>query len=51
MTDKLASYEKLRVVGQGSYGEVWLVKNKEDKKQVRQLHYSMTTSNACCRKY
>ncbi|XP_030829270.1 serine/threonine-protein kinase Nek4 isoform X2 [Strongylocentrotus purpuratus] len=26
-------YEHLKVVGKGSYGEVWLVRNKKDKKQ------------------
>ncbi|XP_070558471.1 serine/threonine-protein kinase Nek4-like isoform X2 [Ptychodera flava] len=26
-------YDKLRVVGKGSYGEVWLVKHKKDRKQ------------------
>lgn len=30
----LADYDKIRVVGKGSYGEVWLVKHKKDKKQV-----------------
>ena len=30
----LDSYTKLRVIGKGSYGEVWLVKHKKDKKQV-----------------
>ena len=36
-------YEKLSVVGKGSYGEVWLVKQKKDNKQVScdnfDLHY------------
>ncbi len=27
------SYNKIRVIGKGSYGEVWLVKHKRDKKQ------------------
>lgn len=32
----LELYDKLSVVGKGSYGEVWLVKQKKDNKQVRQ---------------
>ncbi len=31
----MESYNKLRVIGKGSYGEVWLVKHRKDKKQVR----------------
>ena len=27
-------YARIRVIGRGSYGEVWLVKHKKDKKQV-----------------
>ena len=27
-------YSRIRVIGRGSYGEVWLVKHKKDKKQV-----------------
>ena len=30
----LDNYNKVRVIGKGSYGEVWLVKHKRDKKQV-----------------
>ena len=34
------SYNKMRVIGKGSYGEVWLVKHRRDKKQVRKMiHY------------
>nr|XP_006811353.1 PREDICTED: serine/threonine-protein kinase Nek4-like [Saccoglossus kowalevskii] len=29
----LPDYDKIRVVGKGSYGEVWLVKHKKDRKQ------------------
>eukprot|EP00057_Strongylocentrotus_purpuratus_P027417 XP_011681891.1 PREDICTED: ankyrin repeat and SOCS box protein 9-like [Strongylocentrotus purpuratus] len=32
-------YEHLKVVGKGSYGEVWLVRNKKDKKQVSSISY------------
>ena len=31
----LDDYNKIKVVGKGSYGEVWLVKARKDKKQVR----------------
>ena len=30
----MENYSKIRVVGKGSYGEVWLAKHKRDKKQV-----------------
>ena len=30
----MESYEKLREIGKGSYGVVWLVKNRKDKKNV-----------------
>jgi serine/threonine protein kinase len=30
----MESYEKIREVGKGSYGVVWLVKNKKDRKNV-----------------
>ena len=28
-------FERIKVIGKGSYGEVWLAKHKKDKKQVR----------------
>ena len=31
---QMENYTKLRVIGKGSYGEVWLVKHKRDRKQV-----------------
>ena len=31
---QMESYEKLREIGKGSYGVVWLVKNRKDKKNV-----------------
>jgi len=31
----LDDYDRLKVIGKGSYGEVWLAKHKADKKQVR----------------
>ena len=31
----MEDYNKLRVIGKGSYGEVWLVKHRRDRKQVR----------------
>ena len=31
-------FERLRVIGKGSYGEVWLAKHKKDKKQVNSIH-------------
>ena len=30
----LDAYTKLKVIGKGSYGEVWLVQHRRDKKQV-----------------
>lgn len=30
----LDHYTKIKVIGKGSYGEVWLAKHKKDKKQV-----------------
>ena len=30
----LNHYNKVKVIGKGSYGEVWLVKHRKDKKQV-----------------
>lgn len=33
----MESYDKLREIGKGSYGVVWLVKNKKDRKQVRRI--------------
>lgn len=30
----MESYEKLREIGKGSYGVVWLVKHKKDRKSV-----------------
>lgn len=30
-------YDKKCVIGKGSYGEVWLVRHKKDKKQVSKL--------------
>ena len=30
----MESYDKLREIGKGSYGVVWLVRNKKDKKNV-----------------
>lgn len=34
MGDNLENYDKIKVIGHGSYGEVWLVKHKNDKKEV-----------------
>jgi serine/threonine protein kinase len=34
----MESYEKLREIGKGSYGVVWLVKNRKDKKNVSVLN-------------
>jgi len=31
----LDNYNRTKVIGKGSYGEVWLSKHKADKKQVR----------------
>ena len=28
-------FDRIKVIGKGSYGEVWLAKHKKDKKQVR----------------
>jgi len=33
----MENYTKLRVIGKGSYGEVWLVKHKRDRKQVLKI--------------
>ena len=33
-TMSLEQYNKIKVIGKGSYGEVWLAKHKRDKKQV-----------------
>ena len=42
-------YNKIRVIGKGSYGEVWLVKHRRDKKQVRE---NMIHQNKIdCQKY
>ena len=30
-------FDRIKVIGKGSYGEVWLAKHKKDKKQVRTL--------------
>jgi len=30
----LDNYNRVKVIGKGSYGEVWLSKHKADKKQV-----------------
>ena len=30
-------FERIKVIGKGSYGEVWLAKHKKDKKQVSKL--------------
>ena len=30
----LVDYQKIKVIGKGSYGEVWLAKHRRDKKQV-----------------
>ncbi|CAL1534577.1 unnamed protein product [Lymnaea stagnalis] len=35
-------FERIRVIGKGSYGEVWLAKHKKDKKQV---HYVLKKIN------
>ena len=34
LTHGLEAYTKVKVIGKGSYGEVWLVQHKRDKKQV-----------------
>ena len=31
----LVDYQKIKVIGKGSYGEVWLAKHRRDKKQVQ----------------
>jgi hypothetical protein len=36
------NYDKLREIGKGSYGVVWLVKNKKDKKNVNILRNYFT---------
>ena len=36
----LVHYETLRVVGKGSYGEVWLVKHRKDRKQVSKTKFA-----------
>ena len=34
----LDEFERITVVGKGSYGEVWLVRHKKDRKQVSQVN-------------
>ena len=34
-------YQKIKVIGKGSYGEVWLAKHKKDKKQVIHLNLNV----------
>ena len=42
----LVDYQKIKVIGKGSYGEVWLAKHRRDKKQVvfDQVINSMNTA-------
>ena len=34
---KMESYDRINEIGRGSYGVVWLVKHKKDKKNVKIL--------------
>lgn len=36
----LDEFDKMKVVGKGSYGEVWLVRHRKDRKQVRIIEFS-----------
>ncbi len=42
----LSEYQELRIIGKGSYGEVWLIKHKVDRKQVKLISY-----NCFCNKF
>ena len=37
MADRLREYSTVRLIGKGSYGEVYLVRAKKEKKQVMAL--------------
>ena len=41
----LADYNRVRVIGKGSYGEVWLVKHRLDKKQYVLKKIDLTSSS------
>ena len=41
---KFDDFERIKVIGKGSYGEVWLSKHKKDKKQVR-IHILFKVQN------
>ena len=41
----LVDYNRVRVIGKGSYGEVWLVKHRQDKKQYVLKKIDLSTSS------